>query len=105
MSMAQLSKLLKLNRVPDRKAAMLTRHVRITEPLNGMVMLLVGMPFILSRRRNVKASALWCLLMVGVFYGFIYLSRCLELPPVWAAWLPVLVFGPVAAVMFDAVKT
>lgn len=105
MSIAELTKLLKLARVTDPYSAVLAKHVRITEPLNNLVMLLIGVPFILSRERNAKASAVRCLLMVTGFYAFVYLSRYIGLPPVWAAWLPVLVFGPVAALMVDAVKT
>ena len=105
MSIAELTNLLKLARVTDPHSAVLAKQVRITEPLNSLVMLLVGVPFILSRERNVKASAIRCLLMVVTFYAFVYLSRYIGLSPVWAAWLPVLVFGPVAALMLDAVKT
>ena len=105
MSIGQLSKLAKLKQVADPRSAVLTKHIRITEPLNSLVMLLVGVPFILSRERNVKSSAMRCLCMVGVFYTFIYISRYLDLPPVWAAWLPVLVFGPIAAIMYDSIKT
>ena len=105
MSIGQLNSLLALQRLPDPRTAILTKHIRITEPLNNVLMLLIGVPFILSRRRNVKTSALRCLAMVGVFYCFIYISRQLPVNPVWAAWLPVLVFGPVAAVMLDTVKT
>ena len=105
MSISELTNLLKLARVTDPAAAVLTKQVRITEPLNSLVMLLIGVPFILSRERNVKASAVRCLLMVVTFYAFVYLSRYVGLSPVWAAWLPVLVFGPVAALMLDAVKT
>ena len=68
-------------------------------------MLLVAVPFILSRERNIKASALMTVLMVVIVYIFIYGCRYVGLSPVVAAWLPILVFGPVSAVMLDAVKT
>jgi lipopolysaccharide export system permease LptF/LptG-like protein len=130
LSVRQINELLKVKRVPDPRSALLTKHIRITEPLNGLVMLLVGVPFILSRERNVKASAFRCLAMVGAFYAFVYASRYIpslpfivwapiplaplgiplhvsfvELGPVWQAWLPVLVFGPIAAVLYDSIKT
>jgi len=104
-SSAELMELVKLERVPDRRGVIFAKHLRIAEPLNGLVMLLVGVPFILSRERNVKASVLMCLAMSVLFYAFVYGSRYVDLPPVWSAWLPVLVFGPVAAVMVDAIKT
>lgn len=106
MSTSQLNQLLALQRVPDRSMAMLVKSVRITEPINNLVMLLLGLPFILSRERNIKASAGLTLLMVGTFYAFIYICRSMTgLPPAWSAWLPILLFGPVAVVMQDSVKT
>ena len=105
MSTRELTQLLRLGRVLDRPRTALARHVRFTDPLNNIVMLLLAVPFILSRERNIKASATFCLLMVGVFYVFIYACRQIGLPPTLGAWLPVLLFGPVAAVMVDSVKT
>jgi len=101
----ELMRLVDLERVRDRRGVILTRHLRMAEPLNNLVMLLIGVPFILSRRRNVKASALMCLGMSVLFYAFVYASRHFGLEPVWTAWLPVLAFGPVAAMMVDAIKT
>ena len=105
MSTSQLTHLLHLKRVPDPEAALLAKHVRFTEVLNNLVMLLLGLPFILSRERNIKASASLCLAVVATFYCFIYLCRYLGLPPTLAAWLPALVFGPISVVMLDTVKT
>jgi lipopolysaccharide export LptBFGC system permease protein LptF len=105
MSTAQLTNYLKLQRVPDPRAAQIVRHTRVADPINNIIMLLLGLPFILSRERNIKASAGLCVLMVGSYYAFIYICRYMDLPPAWAAWLPSLLFGPVAAVMVDSVKT
>ena len=104
-SSAELIELAKLERVSDRRGVIFAKHLRIAEPLNNLVMLLIGVPFILSRERNVKASVMMCLGMSILFYAFVYGSRYFDLPPVWTAWLPVLVFGPVAAYMVDAIKT
>ncbi|MFP3938547.1 MAG: LptF/LptG family permease [Phycisphaerae bacterium] len=106
MSISQLNELLKLRHVPNRKAARLARHIRVTEPINNLIMLLLGLPFILSRERNIKASIGLCLLLVMSFYAFVHMCRNIAgLPPEWSAWLPVLLFAPVAVVMFDSVKT
>ncbi len=105
MSMADLGRLLRLKRVPDPDTARLVQHIRIADPINSLVMLLLGLPFILSRERNLKASATLCVLMVGTFYAFIYICRYINLPHTLAAALPILLFGPIAAVMFDSVKT
>ena len=84
---------------------LLARHARITEPINNLVMLLLGLPFILSRERNIKSSAAMCLLTVGMFFAFIQICHHLNVPAALAAWLPTLLFGPVAVVMLDSVKT
>ena len=105
MSMAELSRLLQLRRLPDPQRAMLVRHARFADFFNNIIMLLVAVPFILSRERNTKASAGLALLMVGGTFAFIYLTRYIGLNPILAAWLPILVFGPIAAFMFDMIKT
>ena len=62
-------------------------------------------PFILSRQRNIKASAGLCVLIVGMFYVFIYICRYMGLLDFWAAFLPLLLFGPISVLMLDSVKT
>ena len=105
MSTRELTQLLKLKSIPGGESAVLTLHARIANPINNLVMLLLGLPFILSRQRNIKKSVGLNILVVGLFYVFIYGCRYMSIEPVWAAWLPVLIFGPLAAVMFDTVKT
>jgi lipopolysaccharide export LptBFGC system permease protein LptF len=105
MSSRELSRLLELKQVSDPESAMLTKYLRIADPVNNLVMLLLGLPFILSRERNIKRSAGWCLLVVSIFYAFVYVCRYMQLEPFWAAWMPLVVFGGVAAIMWDSVKT
>lgn len=105
LSTRQLSDLLQLKRVNNASSAMLTRHVRAVEPINNLIMLMLCLPFILSRERNIKASAGLSLLMAGTFYAFIYLCRYVGLQPDLAAWLPVLLFGPIASVTMYSIKT
>jgi lipopolysaccharide export LptBFGC system permease protein LptF len=105
MSTGELNRLLRLEQVPDLAGAMLVRHCRFADFFNNLIMLLVAVPFILSRERNIKASAGLTVLMVGVVYVVVYFARYVGLAPVIAAWLPVLLFGPLATFMLDAVKT
>lgn len=105
MSISALQDLTARRQIPEPALAELAIHVRLTQPLVSIVMLLLGLPFILSRERNIKASALLCLLVVLVFYVFVYACRYVGLPPAWAAWLPIILFGPVAVVMVDSIKT
>ena len=105
MSTAELTRLLRAGRLSDPAEALLIRHTRFADFFNNILMLLVAVPFILSRERNIKSSAALTVLMVGAVYVFVHLSRYVGLQPALAAWLPILVFGPVAAVNVDAVKT
>jgi len=105
MSTAQLTKLLSTGKATDPEGAKMTRNIRFADPVNNLVMLLLGLPFILSRERNIKASALMCVIMVGAFFAFTYVCRYTQIGPYGAAFLPVLLFGPIAVVMLDAVKT
>jgi lipopolysaccharide export LptBFGC system permease protein LptF len=105
MSSAKLAELIHMKKVPDLPAAQLARHVRFTDPINNIVMLLLGLPFILSRERNIKASAALCLMIVAMFFVFIYICRYMNVEPTIAAWLPILLFGPISFVMLDSVKT
>ena len=105
MSTFELTKLLQFEKIPGERAAVLTLHTRVANPINNLVMLLLGLPFILSRQRNLKKSVGLNILLVGAFYVFMYGCRYVDIAPVWAAWLPILIFGPLAVLMFDTVKT
>jgi len=105
MSTFELTRLLQFENIPGERAAVLTLHSRVANPINNLVMLLLGLPFILSRQRNIKKSVGLNILLVGAFYVFMYGCRYVDIAPVWAAWLPILIFGPLSVLMFDTVKT
>ena len=105
MSSPKLRKILKAKSTVDIHAVKMAIYTRIANPINNIVMLMLGLPFILSRVRNIKMSAALCLLMVGSFYAFIYICRSMGLPDYLAAFLPILIFGPVSLLMLDSIKT
>jgi lipopolysaccharide export system permease protein len=85
-------------------------HQRLTRPLLGMVLVILGLSIILlDQNRNIFISAGLCVVLGGVFYAVCiackYLGDYEHLSPALAAWLPVLSFGPLSFVMFDAVHT
>jgi lipopolysaccharide export system permease protein len=85
-------------------------HSRLTRPLLGMVLVLLGMSVILrDQNRNVIISSGMCLVLCGVFFAATYACKMLGdneyINPALAAWMPVLLFGPHAIVLFDAVHT
>ncbi|MCE5279326.1 MAG: LptF/LptG family permease [Planctomycetaceae bacterium] len=106
LSTAQLGAMLESGALPNlTRRAMLTKHLRFAEPFNSLILLLLVVPFMLSRERNLKASTLLGVTMGVGFYAFIYICQYAALSPTLTAWLPVLLFGPVAVVMLDSVKT
>jgi lipopolysaccharide export system permease protein len=85
-------------------------HMRLTRPILGMILVFMGLSVILTdQNRNVFISAGLCLVLCALFFAAVFASKQLGdsdiLSPALAAWLPVLVFGPLAFVMFDAVHT
>lgn len=85
-------------------------HTRITRPLLGILLVFMGLSIILrDQNRNVFISTGLCLLLCAVFFlicfGCKYLGDYEYLTPIIAAWLPILLFGPLSTVMFDAVHT
>lgn len=85
-------------------------HMRLTRPVLGMILVFMGLSVILrDQNRNVFISAGLCLVLCAVFFGTLFACKYLgdyeHLSPALAAWLPVLGFGPLSFVMFDAVHT
>src|SRR5262245_44641125 len=85
-------------------------HTRLTRPIIGMVLVLMGLSVILrDTNRNVIISSGLCLVLCGLFFVACHTCKMLGdyefIGPAMAAWLPVVFFGPFAVVMFDAVQT
>jgi lipopolysaccharide export system permease protein len=85
-------------------------HARLTRPFLGMILVLLGLSVILrDQNRNVFISAGLCLGLCALFFFTCFLCKYLgghdHLSPALAAWMPVIVFGPLSWVMFDAVHT
>jgi lipopolysaccharide export system permease protein len=84
-------------------------HMRLTRPILGLILVVMGLAVILrDQNRNVFISAGLCLVLCALFFIAIFACQKLgeqHISPALAAWLPVLAFGPLAFVMFDAVHT
>jgi len=85
-------------------------HMRLVRPVIGLTLVIFGLALILrDQTRNVFISAGQCLVMCAAFYGIIFASKHLGetdlLAPALAAWLPALVFGPIAIASYDAIHT
>jgi lipopolysaccharide export system permease protein len=85
-------------------------HMRLTRPVLGMLLVFMGLSIILrDQNRNVFISTGLCLLLCAIFFMTVFFCKYLGeneyLNPAFAAWLPVVLFGPLSFVMFDAVHT
>jgi lipopolysaccharide export system permease protein len=85
-------------------------HTRITRPVIGMLLLVLGVSVILwNPSRHIILSAGLCIGFCVGYYacvlGFKAMGDADYLSPPLAAWLPVLVYGPLALVSFDMMHT
>ncbi len=84
-------------------------YTRFTQPIMNVVMLLLGIPFLLTREpRRLIRNIMYCIAVAGVcFVGtfVMYQMAGRVVPSLLGAWLPVLIFGPLALAMLDAIKT
>jgi lipopolysaccharide export system permease protein len=96
---------------PRRRGKMAVMfHTRVTRPLVGAVMVVLGLSVILwNPNRNVIISTGLCMGLSASLNLFViackYLGDQDVLPPPLAAWLPVILFGPLAVASFDSVHT
>jgi lipopolysaccharide export system permease protein len=110
LSSAQVRKLAEFS--PDINKPVLYKimHLRFTQPLMNIVMLLIGIPFLLTREpKRLVVNMFYCTAISGVVFiatFVIYQMGGSQIPdPMVAAWLPVLLFGPFALVMLDFIHT
>jgi lipopolysaccharide export system permease protein len=85
-------------------------HMRLTRPILGMILVFLGLSVILrDQNRNVFISAGMCLVLCAAFFAVCFSCQQLGdkelVSPALAAWMPVMIFGPLAFVMFDAMHT
>lgn len=106
------SKIEKLKEYSPRAAkANLERimHIRVTQPLMNLIMLLLGIPFLLTRLPGLLIkNIVYCIIVCGICFAGTFICYQLAgtvISPLLGAWLPVLVFGPVALVALDSIRT
>jgi lipopolysaccharide export system permease protein len=95
---------------PKQAALAVAFHGRLTRLILGMTLVLCGLGVVLrDQTRNVFGSAGLCLAICAAFFAAgvtcQYLGNTGLLAPALSAWLPVIAFGPLALVLFDAVHT
>ncbi|MBN1394689.1 MAG: LptF/LptG family permease [Pirellulales bacterium] len=88
---------------PDVRVAI---HSRIVQPLMDLTLLFLGLPLIVSREnRNVFIAMGVCMAVTTLFsltaIGSQHLGEMLLIDPALAAWLPLIIFIPVAAGLLE----
>jgi lipopolysaccharide export system permease protein len=110
MSYGELTSLLRRGlKTADRKEAISERHFRFTDPIINMVMLLLGLPMLVSReRRNTKTAIFLAILGAGGCFVTTFSCKLLGggmINPLLAAWIPIIVFLPISIISLDGLKT
>jgi lipopolysaccharide export system permease protein len=114
LSSAQLSALAAAGtKVKDVAQLYSQKHFRITDPLVNLVMLLVSLPILVCRDpRSMKSAIVVSFAVTTACYIVTFACKMLAtevfferiVPEIWA-WIPVIIFGPVAVVELDSMKT
>lgn len=109
LSIRQLNALLHSRNLANRPAISMSRHIRLTQPLLQLVLVLLGLPFFLVREpTSVMAAGGKALLLCGAFFLVAFVAHSMVKQEAHAAlvvWIPILIFGPLAVVQLANVKT
>jgi lipopolysaccharide export system permease protein len=105
----QINELIRNSPPVTRPALEKIMHTRATQPVMNVIMLLLGIPFLLTREPNRLIKNMFtCTVVSGVCFAgtfvFYHMGGNL-MPPILSAWMPVLLFGPISLAMLDAIKT
>ena len=112
----------RINKLLDRSVSfgsnqlLRVKHTRFTQPLMNIILLLLSIPSVLTREPGkLKSAAMKCLVISGTCMATVFLTSMLASHPPkpdWAdqwpavmAWIPILIYGPVAVWLLDRVET
>lgn len=108
LSLRQMNELLTSRNLPNLAAVRMQRHVWLTQPVLQWLLLALALPFFLTREPgSVLVAGGRALLMCGAFFGVSFAAQGV-VSAQWAAlvaWVPILLFGPVAVLQLANVKT
>lgn len=109
LSLRQLNALLGSRYLANRPTIDMSRHIRLTQPLLQWILLLLALPFFLTREpTNVMAAGGRALVLSGAFFLVAFVAHSIvreEAHAALVAWIPILIFGPLAVVRLANVKT
>ncbi|MGD8450756.1 MAG: LptF/LptG family permease [Phycisphaerae bacterium] len=108
LSLRQMNELLTSRNLPNLAAVRMQRHIWLTQPMLQWLLLALALPFFLTREPgSVLVAGGRALLVCGAFFGVTFVAQGV-VSAQWAAlvaWVPILLFGPVAVLQLANVKT
>ena len=109
MSIRQMNLLLQSHNLPNLPSVARNRDTRFTQPLLTFIMLLLAIPFFLTREpANVLVAGGKALLLTGLCFACAFVAQSIPMgvgTALLAAALPVLIFGPVAVLHVANMRT
>lgn len=95
----------------DIKGLSMQRHRRFAHPLANIVLLMLGLPLVVHRDKKQMAFGILvavalCIMfesMTIICQSLVYYKKFVT--PALCAWLPILVFAPLAVYLFDSMET
>jgi lipopolysaccharide export system permease protein len=99
-----------LERDPTNAQYRTLLHYHLTFPLAGLILLMVGLPFVIENERGKAAERIAKgFLLCVLYFGLDFVSRTLglqgQIGPLHAGWLPVLSFGTLGLVLFGFMRS
>jgi len=85
-------------------------HGRYVGPIRAVILLLLGLPLILMQESKsvivgVGIGLMICFTYLGAQFVTEQMGSSGRIAPVLAVWLPIFIFGPVAVMLFDSIRT
>ena len=109
LSSMQIQELVKYSPKATKPSLEKIMHQRVTQPLMNIIMLLLGIPFLLTRQPGqLVKNHVYCAVASGVCFAATFV--CFQMggtviSPLLGAWLPVLMFAPVSLAALDSIRT
>ena len=116
LSTSQMNQLLARPRQYSPAGLLRAKHARLSAHVMNIILMLLAIPAVLTREPGrLRRAAGRTLMLVGTAMGAVFLCQLLaENPPtptmagrwpVWMAWAPVLIFGPLAIALMDRLES
>lgn len=95
---------------PDKDRLRVELHSRYVIPLHAVILLMLGLPLVLMQESKsvivgLGIALVICLAYLGVQFVAEQMGASGRVAPILAVWLPIFIFGPVAILLFDGIRT